>query len=161
MSVIARYRTESQFEPIVKASDLESELILLMFKNFGLKDIYKFINKKYNNGEVDTPDPSKYIIMMADLKRDTRRAIDSVLINLRTANRIRVASYEEYIRRLEHQNKALFALENIIVNLHKIVEVFNVDINYFRNVIKLLYLEQQLINKWIERDSEIYGLRSS
>lgn len=161
MSVIARYRTESQFEPIVKASDLESELILLMFKNFGLKDIYKFINKKYNNGEVDTPDPSKYIIMMADLKRDTRRAIDSVLINLRTANRIRVASYEEYIRRLEHQNKALFALENIIVNLHKIVEVFNVDINYFRNVIKLLYLEQQLINKWIKRDSEIYGLRSS
>lgn len=161
MSVIARYRTESQFEPIVKASDLESELILLMFKNFGLKDIYKFINKKYNNGEVDTPDPSKYIIMMADLKRDTRRAIDSVLINLRTANRIRVASYEEYTRRLEHQNKALFALENIIVNLHKIVEVFNVDINYFRNVIKLLYLEQQLINKWIERDSEIYGLRSS
>ena len=156
MSVIARYRTESQFEPIVKASDLESELILLMFKNFGLKDIYKFINKKYNNGEVDTPDPSKYIIMMADLKRDTRRAIDSVLINLRTANRIRVASYEEYIRRLEHQNKALFALENIIVNLHKIVEVFNVDINYFRNVIKLLYLEQQLINKWIERDSEIW-----
>lgn len=70
MSVIARYRTESQFEPIVKASDLESELILLMFKNFGLKDIYKFINKKYNNGEVDTPDPSKYIIMMADLKRE-------------------------------------------------------------------------------------------
>ena len=161
MSVIARYRTESQFEPIVKASDLESELILLMLKNFGLKDIYKFINKKYNNGEVDTPDPSKYIIMMADLKRDTRRAIDSVLINLRTANRIRVTSYEECIRRLEHQNKALFALENIIVNLHKIVEVFNVDINYFRNVIKLLYLEQQLINKWIERDSEIYGLRSS
>lgn len=156
MSVIVRNRNESPFEPLANAVKLEREIISLAFRNFGLKGINKFVNRKYNYGQIDTPKIRKYVILMSDIKKDIRTAMDSILINLRIANRIRVISEDDYHNRLDHQNKALFAIETIIVNLHKIVEVFNIDINYFKNVVELLYLEQRLINKWVKADNKRY-----
>ena len=156
MSVIVRNRNESPFEPLANAVKLEREIMSLAFRNFGLKDVHKFVNRKYNYGQIDTPKIHKYVMLMSDIKKDLRTAMDSILINLRIANRIRVISEADYHNRLDHQNKALFAIETIIVNIHKIVEVFNVDINYFKNVVELLYLEQRLIDKWIKADKKRY-----
>lgn len=130
--------------------------MLLAFRDFGLKDVYAFANRQYNFGCKDAPTPYQYIVLMSDLKKEVRTAMDLILVNVRIANRVRVDSEMEFYKRLEHQNKALFYIEVVIVHLNKIVDVFNVDINSYKNVIELLYLEQKLINKWIKSDKKRY-----
>ena len=140
----------------MNAVKLEQELLLLAFRDFGLKDVFAFANRQYNFGRKDTPTPYQYIVLMSDLKKEVRTAMDLILVNVRIANRVRVDSEMEFYKRLEHQNKALFYIEVVIVHLNKIVDVFNVDINSYKNVIELLYLEQKLINKWIKSDKKRY-----
>ena len=94
---------------MAKASQLERELLLLSFRDFGLKDVYQFANRQYNFGRVNTPTPYQYIVLMADLKKDVRTAMDAILVNLRIANRVRVTSDFEYNKRLDHQHIAKFA----------------------------------------------------
>lgn len=82
--------------------------MLLAFRDFGLKDVSAFANRQYNFGRKDTPTPYQYIVLMSDLKKEVRTAMDLILVNVRIANRVRVDSEMEFHKRLEHQNKALF-----------------------------------------------------
>ncbi len=61
----------------------------------------------------------------------------------------------EYERRREYQNNAIVNCEQLIKELQRVVEVFDVDINLYGRYVKAIDREIDLIKKWRQRDNKI------
>lgn len=61
----------------------------------------------------------------------------------------------EYEQRRSYQNSAIVNCEQIIKELQRIVEIFNVDVNTYGRYVKAIDREIGLIKKWRQRDNRI------
>lgn len=61
----------------------------------------------------------------------------------------------EYEQRRSYQNNAIVNCEQIIKELQRIVEIFNVDVNTYGRYVKAIDREIGLIKKWRQRDNRI------
>ena len=80
---------------------------------------------------------------------------DSLTAHIRAANSINPMSMYEYHQRRSYQNAAIANCEQIKMELQKVVEVFNVDINLFCPHINAVNREIGLIKKWRQSDNKI------
>ena len=152
MSVIARKRNESRFEPIYQALQIREELTLLRNRNFGIVDICRFARSQYQNGFVQTADPTKYILYLAEVKTKLDTAASLIEVNLKAANSIYAVTISDWDRRTIYQNNALFQIELILNEMQNLVKIFNTDINSFKVLVLLLNEDRRLIHKWIKSD---------
>lgn len=155
MSVLVSDRKLSRLEVLTYSIEIHNMLIELMQRSFGVKDVNHFVRLRYAYGKDDKEDFSKYRHLMYCFKMKINDLADSLTANIRAANSINPMSMYEYHQRRSYQNAAIANCDQIKMELQKVVEVFNVDINLFCPHINAVNREIGLIKKWRQSDNKI------
>ena len=154
MSVLVSKRTESKFEAIIHSVELHDMLIDLIQRNFGVRDIEKFVRTRFAYS-VEEDEYAKHRYLMHNFKSRVDQLASQLTSNVRTANSLYPTSMAEYERRREYQNNAIVNCEQLIKELQRVVEIFDVDINLYNRYVKAIDREIDLIKKWRQRDNKI------
>ena len=152
MSVLANKRRESKFEAITFSIELHDMLLDLMRRRFGIKSYEEFVRSKYAYG---VRDYEEYRYILSDFKSRIDQTASLLTSNVRAANSIYPTTIHEYENRRDYQNIAIANCEQLIKELQRIVEIFNVDINIYGKYITAIDREIGLIKKWRQRDNKI------
>lgn len=155
MSVLVSDRKESKFEAITFSIELHDMLLEFMQRNFGVKDLEHFVRVRYAYGDDETENYAKYRYLMTNFKNRIDLLASQLTNNIRAANSTYPTSMPEYGQRRSYQNSAIVNCEQIIKELQRIVEVFNVDVNTYGRYVKAIDREIGLIKKWRQRDNKI------
>lgn len=155
MSVLLGDRKESKFEAITHSVDLHDMLIELMQRGFGIKDVEHFVRVKYAYGDIPEEDFARYRYLMQNFKTRIDQLASLMTNNIRAANSIYPQNLHEYEIRRDYQNAAIVNCEQLIKELQRIVEIFDVDINLYSRYIKAIDREIGLIKRWRQRDKTI------
>lgn len=154
MSVLVSKRTESKFEAIIHSVELHDMLIDLIQRNFGVRDIEKFVRTRFAYS-VEEDEYAKHRYLMQNFKSRVDQLASQLTSNVRAANSLYPTSMTEYERRREYQNNAIVNCEQLIKELQRVVEIFEVDINLYNRYVKAINREIDLIKKWRQRDNKI------
>lgn len=154
MSVLVSKRTESKFEAITHSVELHDMLIDLIQRNFGVRDIEQFVRTRFAYS-VEEDEYAKHRYLMHNFKSRVDQLASQLTSNVRAANSLYPTSMTEYERRREYQNNAIVNCEQLIKELQRVVEIFNVDINLYNRYVKAIDREIDLIKKWRQRDNKI------
>lgn len=154
MSVLVSKRTESKFEAIIHSVELHDMLIELIQRNFGVKDTEKFVRTRFAHS-VEKDEYAKHRYLMHNFKSRVDQLASQLTSNVRAANSLYPTSMAEYERRREYQNNAIVNCEQLIKELQRVVEIFDVDINIYNRYVKAINREIDLIKKWRQRDNKI------
>ena len=155
MSVLVSDRTESKFEAITYSVELHDMLIELMQRSFGVKDLDRLVRMKYAYGKDTTEDFSRYRYLMLNYKNRIDQLASMLTSNIRAANSIYPTTLHEYEKRRDYQNTAIVNCEQLLKELQRIVEIFEVDVNLYSRYVKAIDREIGLIKKWRQRDNRI------
>lgn len=155
MSVLVSDRKESKFEAITYSIELHDMLIDFMQRSFGVKDLEHFVRVRYAYGDDETENYAKYRYLMTNFKNRIDLLASQLTNNIRAANSTYPTSMLEYELRRNYQNSAIVNCEQIIKELQRIVEIFNVDVNTYGRYVKAIDREIGLIKKWRQRDNRI------
>ena len=148
MSVLLGDRKESKFEAITYSIELHDMLILLMQRGFGVKDVNSFVRKKYAYGEISEENFAKYRELMRSFKSKVNQCASLI-------NTIYPRTMHEYETRRDYQNAAIVNCEQLINELQRVVEIFDVDLNVYNRYVKAIDREIGLIKRWRQRDMAI------
>jgi phosphoenolpyruvate carboxylase len=151
MSVLAIDRKESKLEAITFSAEVHNMLIELMQRSFGVKNTERLVRKRYACGD----DVSEYRYLLRNVKNRLDETASLLTNNLRAANSIYPTSMYEYDQRRGFQNIAIANCEQLIKELQRVVEVFEVDVNVYGTCIKAIDREIRLIKKWRQGDNKI------
>lgn len=154
MSVLVSKRTESKFEAIIHSVELHDMLIDLIQRNFGVRDIEKFVRTRFAYS-VEEDEYAKHRYLMHNFKSRVDQLASQLTSNVRAANSLYPTSMAEYEGRREYQNNAIVNCEQLIKELQRVVEIFDVDINLYNRYVKAIDREIDLIKKWRQRDNKI------
>lgn len=154
MSVLVSKRTESKFEAIIHSVELHDMLIELIQRNFGVKDIEKFVRTRFVYS-VEEDEYAKHRYLMQNFKSRVDQLASQLTSNVRAANSLYPTSMAEYERRREYQNNAIVNCEQLIKELQRVVEIFDVNISLYNRYVKAIDREIDLIKKWRQRDNKI------
>ncbi len=155
MSVLVSDRKESKFEAITYSTELHDMLIDFMQRGFGIKDLDHFVRVRYAYGKDEVEDFSKYRYLMNNFKTRIDQLASQLTSNVRAANSTYPTSMREYEQRRSYQNNAIVNCEQIIKELQRVVEIFEVDVNTYGRYVKAIDREIGLIKKWRQRDNKI------
>lgn len=155
MSVLASKRNESRFEAITYSIELHSMLTDLMQRSFGIRDLDHWVRVRYARGQDETEDFAKYRYLMQNSKTRIDQTASLLTNNVRAANTIYPTSLHEYEQRRDHQNNAIVNCEQLIKELQRVVDIFDVDINVYNRYVTAIDREIGLIKKWRQRDNKI------
>lgn len=155
MSVLVSKRTESKFEAITHSVELHDMLIELIQRNFGVKDIEKFVRARFACSASEDDEYAKYRYLMHNFKTRVDQLASQLTNNVRAANSLYPTSMAEYERRREYQNNAIVNCEQLIKELQRVVEIFDVDVNLYGRYVKAIDREIDLIKKWRQRDNKL------
>lgn len=155
MSVLVSKRKESKFEAITFSIDLHDMLLDLMQRSFGVKDLDHLVRVRYAYGKDETEDFAKYRYLMSNFKNRIDQLASQLTSNVRAANSTYPTSMREYEQRRDYQNSAIINCEQILKELQRIVEIFDVDVNTYGRYVNAIDREIGLIKKWRQRDNKI------
>lgn len=155
MSVLVSDRKESKFEAITYSIELHDMLLDFMQRNFGIKDLDHFVRVRYAYGKDEVEDFSKYRYLMNNFKTRIDQLASQLTSNVRAANSTYPTSMREYEQRRDYQNNAIINCEQILKELQRIVEIFEVDVNTYGRYVNAIDREIGLIKKWRQRDNKI------
>ena len=155
MSVLVSDRKESKFEAVIFSIELHNMLIDLMQRGFGVKDLDHFVRMRYAYGKDDKEDFARYRYLMQNFKTRIDQTASMLTTNIRSANTLYPTSIHEYEQRRDYQNLAIANCEQLLKELQRIVEIFDVDINVYSRYVQAIDREIGLIKKWRQRDNKI------
>lgn len=155
MSVLASKRKESKFEAITFSIELHDMLLDFMQRSFGVEDLEHFVRVRFAYGKDETEDFAKYRYLMSNFKNRIDQLASQLTSNVRAANSTYPTSIHEYEQRRDYQNNAIINCEQILKELQRIVEIFEVDINTYGRYVNAIDREIGLIKKWRQRDNKI------
>lgn len=155
MSVLVSDRKESKFEAITYSIELHDMLLEFMQRGFGVKDLEHYVRVRYAYGKDETEDFARYRYLMANFKTRIDQLASQLTSNVRAANSTYPTSMREYEQRRSYQNNAIVNCEQIIKELQRVVEIFEVDINTYGRYVTAIDREIGLIKKWRQRDNKI------
>lgn len=155
MSVLVSRRKESKFEAITYSIELHNMLIELMQRSFGVKDLEHFVRLRYAYGKDKREDFDKYRYLMHNYKNRIDNLASQLTNNVRAANSTYPTTMQEYEQRRNYQNSAIVNCEQLIKELQRVVEIFEVDVNIYGRYVEAIDREIGLIKKWRQRDNKI------
>lgn len=152
--VVVSRRTESKFEAVVYVTELNDMLIELMQRGFGVKNLDHYVRVKFAYGDIKKEDFDHYHWMMVEFKRRMNQTASSLTYNVVAANTIYPTNMHEYEMRRDYQNQAIVNCEQLLHELQRIVDIFDVDINVHERYVKAINREIGLIKNWRRRDNK-------
>lgn len=155
MSVIVSNRKLSRLEVITYSVEVHKLIVDLMQRSFGVRDVDQFVRVRYAYGKEDKEDFGKYRYLMHCFKVQLNKYGDNLTANVRAANSIHPTRMAEYDQRRLYQDSAIVNCEQIKMELQKVADIFNVDINRFAPLVKAVNRETDLIKKWRQSDNKI------
>lgn len=155
MSVLVSDRKESKFEAITYSTELHDMLIDFMQHGFGIKDLDNYVRLRYAYGKDSTENFSKYRFMMQNFKNRVDQLAALITNNVRAANSIYPIDLHECEVRRDYQNTAIINCEQLLKELQRIAEIFEVDLNLYSPYVKGINREIGLIKKWRRRDRKL------
>lgn len=155
MSVLAVNRKESRFEAIAFSIELHDMLIELMQRGFGIRNVDQFVRKRFVRNTITEETYAFYRYEMHNSKMRIDQLASLLTNNIRAANSIYPTDLKEYEMRREYQNMAIIACEQIVHELQRIVDIFEVDVNVYGRYIQAIDREIGLIKRWRQRDNRI------
>lgn len=155
MSVLVSDRTESRFEALTYSLELHDMLLDLLSRNFGIKDLDHMVRVRYAHGKIATEDFPYYHYQMHKYKDRIDKLAYALTNNLRAAKSIYPTSIHEYEKRRDYQNDAIVNCEQILNDLQRVVEIFDVDVNLYGRYVKAIDREIELIKRWRQRDNKL------
>ena len=155
MSVLASKRNESRFEAITYSIELHRMLTDLMQSSFGIRDLDHWVRVRYAQGKDEKEDFAKYRYLMQNSKTRIDQIASLLTNNVRAANTIYPTSMHEYDQRRDHQNNAIVNCEQLIKELQRVVDIFDVNINVYNRYVTAIDREIGLIKKSRQRDNKI------
>ena len=155
MSVLVSDRTESKFEAITYSIELHDMLIDFMQHGFGVKSVDDYVRLRYAYGKDDRENFSKYRFMMQNFKNRVDQLAALITSNVRAANTIYPTNLHECEKRRDYQNTAIVNCEQLLKELQRIAEIFEVDLNLYSPYVKAIDREIGLIKKWRQRDKKM------
>lgn len=93
--------------------------------------------------------------LMLNYKNRIDQLASMLTSNIRAANSIYPTTLHEYEQRRDYQNTAIVNCEQLLKELQRIVEIFEVDVNLYSRYVKAIDREIGLIKKWRQRDNRI------
>jgi hypothetical protein len=126
-----------------------------MQRSFGVKDLDHLVRVRYAYGKDETEDFAKYRYLMTNFKNRIDQLASQLTSNVRAANSTYPTSMREYEQRRDYQNNAIINCEQILKELQRIVEIFEVDVNTYGRYVNAIDREIGLIKKWRQRDNKI------
>jgi len=114
-----------------------------------------FVRKKYAYGEISEENFAKYRELMRSFKSKINQCASLITSNVRAANTIYPRTMHEYETRRDYQNAAIVNCEQLINELQRVVEIFDVDLNLYNRYVKAIDREIGLIKRWRQRDMAI------
>lgn len=154
MSVLLSKRKESKFEAISYSIEIHDMLIDLMQRSFGVKNLEHFVRMRYVYGKDNVEEHAKYRFLLQNFKTSINQIASQLTNNVRAANSIYPTSLQEYNQRRMYQNNAIVSCEQIIKELQRMVDVFDVDVNLYSRHITAIDREISLIKKWRQKDNK-------
>lgn len=139
MSVLTAKRREARCESLTFSETLHDMLIDLMRRNFGIKDVDDFVRVQYARGRIANEDFAYYRWQLQKRKENIEQYASRLTSNLRAAWFRYPTTMHEYELRRDAQNDAIANCKMIEKELQKVVDMFEVDINLFREHIKAIY----------------------
>lgn len=121
----------------------------------GVKDLDHLVRVRYAYGKDETEDFAKYRYLMTNFKNRIDQLASQLTSNVRAANSTYPTSMREYEQRRDYQNNAIINCEQILKELQRIVEIFEVDVNTYGRYVNAIDREIGLIKKWRQRDNKI------
>lgn len=88
-------------------------------------------------------------------KSKVNQCASLITSNVRAANTIYPRTMHEYETRRDYQNAAIVNCEQLINELQRVVEIFDVDLNVYNRYVKAIDREIGLIKRWRQRDMAI------
>lgn len=155
MSVLASNRKESKFEAVTYSIELRRMFTELILRDFGIKNPERLVRSKYMQSKEMSEYFSRYRYMMHTEKETIDKLCVLLTNNLRGANSIYPTSMREYEQRRDYQNFAIVNCEQLVKELQRVVDLFDVDINLYVRYINAIDREIGLIKKWRQRDNKI------
>lgn len=155
MSVKLPDRTESQYEPIVSATNLYELLVDLAQRNFGIRNLNAVARRRYASGIANTENVEHYIWQLQNLKDEIFSVAVRLINHVRAAYATYPTTMHEYEVRRDSLNAAITNCEQIVCLLQEVVMTFDVDINLYKPHIQAIDREIGLIRKWRQKDSKI------
>lgn len=155
MSVLVADRKESRLEPITYSDELHDMMLDLLSRNFGIKDLDHMVRVKYAYGQIESEDFPFYHYQMHKYKDRLDKLSYSLTNNLMAAKNIYPTSMHEYEKRRDYQNNAIANCEQLLHNLQRVVEIFDVDLNLYGRYVKAINREIDLIKRWRQRDNKL------
>lgn len=155
MSVLAAKRSKSKYEAITFSIKLHSLLTDLMQRSFGIKDLNHFVRVRYAYGKDQIEDFYKYRYLMQNCKTILDRTASLLTGNLVAAKSIYPTSLEEYNQRRAYQDAAIANCEQLLIELQRTVDIFEVDINVYKEQVNAIDKEIELIKDWRQKDNKL------
>lgn len=155
MGVIVSHRNESRFEVLAHAVEMRNKLTELSVRGFGIRNLERLARKKYASGKDKTESVSKYVFLLSGHKNRFDFLSAQVVGYTRAANAIFPRSLSECDLRREYQDRALVACEQLIGEMQQIVEVFDVDLNCYKQYVDVIDREIGLIKSWRQSDNRL------
>lgn len=155
MSVLVSERQESRYQSIIFALELQKKLTIFANRDFGIKDLKRFVQLRYAYRKDETEDFSRYGYLLQDCKTQLNRTAALLVANLIAAKSIYPTDISEYNKRREYQNNAIANANQLVTILQRTIDIFDVDVNAYEPYIKDIDREIELIKKWRQKDNKI------
>lgn len=140
---------------ITYSIELHDMLIDFMQHGFGVKSVDDYVRLRYAYGKDDRENFSKYRFMMQNFKNRVDQLAALITNNVRAANTIYPTNLHECEMRRDYQNTAIVNCEQLLKELQRIAEIFEVDLNLYSPYVKAIDREIGLIKKWRQRDKKM------
>lgn len=155
MSVIASKRSPSRFEPIKHAVDLRVLFTGLLIRDFGIRDLEHVARIKYAFGKDRKEELPKYTFLMSSCKDRINYLTGMIEANIRAANTIYPVNIDECNQRREYQNNALANCEQLVSELQYVINIFEVNVNEYKQYIEAIDRQISLVKRWRQSDNKI------
>lgn len=154
-SVPLSRRKESKLEVIVYSIEIHDMLLDLMQRHFGVKDLDQLVRVRYARGKDAKENFERYHYLMTNFKTRIDSLASQLTNNLCAANTIYPTSMREYEQRRGYQDSALVNCEQLIKELQRVVDIFEVDVNVYARYSKAIDRETGLIKRWRQKDNRL------
>lgn len=155
MSVLLTKRNKSHLDVLVNADTIHDQLIELMQRNFGIRNMEHFVRVQYVFGKIDSEDLPRYMYLMRNAKNRLDQTASILSNNLRIAKTIYPTNMTEYEERRKYQTLAIGNCKILLKELQRIADIFDVNLNIYAECVKSINSEIKMITAWRQKDRRL------
>lgn len=153
MTVVKSKRKLSHLEVMHQATKIRKSIEVLCFRNLGIRDTDNIARKKFRVGKDLNFEPLRYYEILCAEKENLRLLAYQAQRYLIGASEIYPKTKQELYLRRNGQDLSIGTYEMILKEFQHICDVFDVDINVYKQYVDDIDYEIRLLKSWRKSDS--------